>query len=81
MSVICRLQAAQAQAADAASKVASSMAQVKALSEAQRDGAARNDLIQRTLGPLQQEMDKISMLLLAVQDSGQASLSNKAKSS
>ena len=57
------------------------MEQVEALSEAQRDRAARNDLIQRTLRPLQQEMDKISMLLLGVQDSGQAQANNKEKAS
>ena len=56
------------------------MEQVEALAQAQRDRAARNDLIQRTLGPLQQEMDKISMLLLGIQDSGQASVNNKDKS-
>ncbi|KAL3138293.1 hypothetical protein ABBQ32_006106 [Trebouxia sp. C0010 RCD-2024] len=67
-----RLQAAQSQAADAASKVANSMRQVEGLSRAQGDLAARNDLVQRTLGPLQQEMDKISMLLLGVHDSGHA---------
>lgn len=48
------------------------MRQVEGLSQAQGDLAARNDLIQRTLGPLQQEMDKISMLLLGVHDSGHA---------
>lgn len=57
------------------------MGQVQALSQAQRDRAARNDLIQRTLGPLQQEMDKISMLLLGVQNPGQAPVDNNEQSS
>lgn len=68
-----RLQAAQAQAADATTKVAHTMEQLEALTNAQRDSVARNDLIQRTLGPLQQEMDKISMLLMGLQDSVQPS--------
>lgn len=49
------------------------MEQLEALTNAQRDSVARNDLIQRTLGPLQQEMDKISMLLMGLQDSVQPS--------
>ena len=57
------------------------MEQVKALSEAQKDRAARNDLIQRTLRPLQQEIDKISMLLLGVEDSEHAQANNKEKAS
>lgn len=57
------------------------MEEAEALSSAQRDRTARNGLIQRTLGPLQQEMDKINMLLLGVHDAGQTAVNNKEKSS
>lgn len=67
----CRLQVAQTQAADATDQVCAIAEQLESLADAQRDRAARNDLIQRTMVPLQQEVDKISMLLLGVQDIAQ----------
>ena len=76
----CRFHAAQAQASDATSKVAATSEHISALTNAQRERTARNDLILRTLGPLQQEMDKTGMLLLGLQDASQTSLPNKEKS-
>lgn len=78
--LLCSLQEAQAHAADASSQVADTVERVGALANAQRDRAARNELIQRTLVPLQQEVDKISMLLLGMQDASSMGLPQKEKS-
>jgi hypothetical protein len=78
--LICRLQEAQAQAAEASAQVAATVGRLEAAGNAQRDRAARNELVQRTLVPLQQEVDKISMLLLGMQDAAPVGLSQKEKS-
>lgn len=80
MPWLCSLQEAQALAAGASSQVADTVERVEALANAQRDRAARNELIQRTLVPLQQEVDKISMLLLGMQDALSMGLPQKEKS-
>ncbi len=71
---------AQAQAAEASAQVAATSERLEAAVNAQRDRAARNELVQRTLVPLQQEVDKISMLLLGMQDAASVGLSLKEKS-
>ncbi|KAA6429910.1 MAG: hypothetical protein FRX49_00342 [Trebouxia sp. A1-2] len=67
----------QAQAAEASAQVAATAERLEAALNAQRDRAARNELVQRTLVPLQQEVDKISMLLLGMQDAAPVGLSQK----
>lgn len=71
------MQEAQAQAAEASAQVAATAERLEAALNAQRDRAARNELVQRTLVPLQQEVDKISMLLLGMQDAAPVGLSQK----
>ena len=63
----CRLLQAQADADHAAAQACSTQDQLEALQKAQHERHARSDLILRTLVPLQQEIDKVSMLLLGVQ--------------
>ncbi len=75
-----RLQEAQARAAGASAQVAATSERLEAAVNAQRDRAARNELVQRTLVPLQQEVDKIRMLLLGMQDAASVGLSHKEKS-
>ncbi|DBB16620.1 hypothetical protein WJX82_000692 [Trebouxia sp. C0006] len=75
-----QLHEAQAQAAEASAQVAATSERLEAAVNAQRDRAARNELVQRTLVPLQQEVDKISMLLLGMQDAASVGLSLKEKS-
>ena len=64
----CRLQRAQQQADAATAQACKTADTIQALQIDQSERAARNDLIQRTLVPLQQEIDKITVLLEGLMD-------------
>ena len=68
MLLMYRLQEAQAVAASATAQVLSVDGRLSDMKQAEHSRAARTDLIQRTLVPLQQEVDKINMLLLGLHD-------------
>lgn len=68
----CRLQEAQNIVAAATAQRLSVESHLAVVSKAKSSRAARIDLIQRTLVPLQQEVDKIGMLLLGLEDSTSA---------
>lgn len=69
---LCRLQEAQAIATAATAQRLGVDSRLDNLGKDRSSRAARIDLIQRTLVPLQQEVDKISMLLLGLQDNSAA---------
>ena len=68
----CRLQEAQTIAAAATNRRSKVDSHLDDIGKARDSRTARIDLIQRTLVPLQQEVDKLSMLLLGLQDSTSA---------
>ena len=68
----CRLQKAQTVAAAATARRSKVDSHLDDIGKGRDSRSARIDLIQRTLVPLQQEVDKLSMMLLGLEDSTSA---------